>query len=194
MAEPAHKLVTVEEFLAFEGEGDRRYELVGGQVVMMAPPPNRHGRLVMRLGAALSTRLRRLCEPRAEAGILLPWSVHDFYVADLAVSCAPVTGDERWCPEPVLIAEILSPATTATDRGVKLVAYRRLPSVCHVPLLAGDRCAVEHYARAGPFWRLVDLGPGEVLRLQDLGVEILLDPLYEGLLPAESETVPISPA
>lgn len=194
MAEPARELVTVEAFLAFEGEGDRRYELVGGEIVMMAPPLDRHGRLVIRLGAALSAGLRRPCEPRAEAGILLPWSAHDFYVADLAVSCAVATGEERWCPEPVLIAEILSPATAALDRGVKLAAYRRLPSVRHVLLLAGDRCAVEHYARTGPFWRLVDLGPGDVLRLEDLGVEIPLDPLYEGLLAEEPGAGPAGPA
>jgi Uma2 family endonuclease len=183
MAEPARKLVTVDEFLAFEGEGDRRYELVGGEIVMMAPPLRAHGRLVARLAERLGAVLRRPCAAEVEAGILLPWSGHDFYVADLAVSCAPLTGDERWCPEPVLIAEVLSPSTAALDRGVKLVAYRRLPSVRHVLLLASDRCAVEHYARTGPFWRLFDLGPGEVLRLEDLGMEIPLDPLYEGLLP-----------
>lgn len=194
MAEPARQLVTVEEFLAFEGERDHRYELVGGAIVMMAPPVDRHGRLVVRLATALGTRLRRPCEPRAEAGILLPWSAHDFYLADLAVSCARPTGDERWCPEPVLIAEILSPATAPTDRGVKLVAYRRLPSVRHILLLAADRCAVEHYARAGPFWRLLDLGPGDALRLEDLAVEIPLDPLYEGLLTAAPEPGPAEPA
>ncbi len=193
MAEPARELVTVERFLAFEGEGDRRYELVGGEIVMMAPSLDRRGRLVARLGAAPSAGLRRPCEPRAEAGIRLPWSAHDFHVADLAVGCAAGTGEELWCPEPVLIAEFLSPASTATDRGVKLAAYRRLPSVRHVLLLAGDRCAVEHYARTGPFWRLVDLGPGDLLRLEDLGVEIPLDPLYEGLFVEEPGSGPAGP-
>ncbi len=181
----ARKLVDVAEFLAFEGEPDRRYELVRGEIVMMAPPMDRHGRLLVRLAATLAGGLRRPCEARVEAGILLPWSAHDFFVADLAVSCAAVTGDERWCPEPVLVAEILSPTSAAHDRSVKLPAYRRLASVRHVLLLAADRCAVEHYARSGPFWRLLDLGPGERIRLEELDLEIPLDGLYEGLLPDE---------
>ncbi len=194
MAEPARKLVTVEEFLAFEGEGDARYELVGGEIVMMAPPPRAHGRLAARLAHRLGAALRAPYAAEVEAGILLPWSAHDFYVADLAVSCAPVQGEERWCPEPVLIAEILSPTTAGADRGIKLPAYRRLPSVRHLLLLAADRCAVEHYARTGPFWRLLDLGPGDVLRLEDLAVEIPLEALYEGLLPEEPAAHPNPPA
>jgi len=190
MAEAARRLVTVADFLAFEGEGDRRYELVGGEIVMMAPPPRAQGRLAARLAHRLGGALRPPCAAEVEAGILLPWSAHDFFVADLAVSCTPVAGEERWCPEPVAIAEILSASTAAFDRGVKLPAYRRLPSVRHVLLLAADRCAVEHYARTGPFWRLVDLGPGDLLRLEDLAVEIPLDALYEGLLPEEPTAHP----
>ena len=194
MAEPARKLVTVAEFLAFEGEGDRRYELVGGEIVMMAPPVGAHGLLVARLAGALASALRRPCEPRAQAGIALPWSDTDFFVADLVVSCERADLREPHTRTPLLIAEVLSAATAARDRTVKLPAYRRLPSVRHVLLLAADRCAVEHYARTGPFWQLVDLGPGDVLRLEDLAVETPLDALYEGLLAEEPAAHPNPPA
>ena len=36
MAEPARKLVTVAEFLLFDGESDRRYQLFGGEIVMLS--------------------------------------------------------------------------------------------------------------------------------------------------------------
>lgn len=49
MAEAARTLVTVADFLAFEGEPDRRYELVGGELVTRAPPTGAHGLLVARL-------------------------------------------------------------------------------------------------------------------------------------------------
>jgi Uma2 family endonuclease len=37
MAKPAEKRWTVDEFLAWDDGTDRRYELVGGQIVAMAP-------------------------------------------------------------------------------------------------------------------------------------------------------------
>jgi Uma2 family endonuclease len=42
MAEPAEKRWTVEEFLAWDDGTDRRYELVAGQIVAMAPPSEAH--------------------------------------------------------------------------------------------------------------------------------------------------------
>lgn len=183
MSEAARTLVTVADFLAFEGEPDRRYELVGGEIVMTAPPTGAHGLLVARLARAFGEQLERPCEPRIEAGIALPWSDIDFFVADLVVSCERSDLGESRAKTPLVIAEVLSPSTLARDRTVKLVAYRRLSSVRHILLLHADRPSVEHCARAGSFWRLCDLGPGDVIRLEDLGVELAIDELYEGLLP-----------
>src|SRR4051794_18805426 len=189
MADPAGKLTTVEEFLRFDGLTDRRYQLFGGQIVMMAPPGRTHGVLAMRLGRALGNRLAPPCEPQGEAGILLPWTSQSFYVADLAVTCAP-PGPEQWCPDPVLIVEVLSPSTEADDRGVKLRAYRRLASVQDILLVASDRPAVEHYARAGESWTLTDLGPGDAVRLGSLGIELPVGELYAvfGREPGDTET------
>jgi Uma2 family endonuclease len=188
MAEPARKLVTVEEFLRFEGESDRRYQLFGGEIVMMAPPARIHGIIAARAVFALRSRLRAPCEPQNEAGILLPWTNQSFYVADLAVTCVPL-GPEQWCPDPVLIVEVLSPFTESDDRGVKLRAYRRLASVQDILLVASDRPAIEHFSRAGDRWVLTDLGPGDTIRLESLGIEIPLDELYTdlGLEPTEED-------
>ncbi len=41
MAEPAERHWAVEEFLAWDDGTDRRYELVDGQVVAVAPPCSR---------------------------------------------------------------------------------------------------------------------------------------------------------
>lgn len=180
MGEPAVKLMTVDEFLHWEDGTDRRFELIHGQPVMMAPPAPLHGALAMRMGRALGNRLQPPCEVLGEAGILLPWSGRNFYVADLAVSCTPL-GNELWCPDPVLIVEVLSPSTEALDRTVKLRAYRRLPSVQDILLVSSVEVAVEHYARAGDGWRFYDLGPGDTIRLAGLRIELPIDALYAGL-------------
>ena len=182
MGEPAvnSDRVTVAEFLSFEGERDVRYQLLDGLIVAMAPALRRHRVIAINVGAALHGRLRPPCLAESEAGILLPWSDGDYYVADVAVSCAPV-GGERWSPDPVLVVEVLSPSTEEEARVVKLRDYRRIPSVCDVLLIASTRAAVEHYARSGPFWRLQDLGPGDAIRLEALGIEVPVDEVYAGI-------------
>lgn len=180
MAEPARKLVTVAEFLRFEGEGDRRYQLIGGEIVMMAPRAPTHGALASSASRLIGNQLRGSCKTVSEAGITLPWSDTSYYVADVAVTCSPLAG-QPWCPDPVVIVEVLSPTTEAEDRGVKLPDYRRLASVQDILLVASDRVAVEHYARQGGQWLIADRGPGETVRLVGLPVELAVDELYAGL-------------
>lgn len=180
MAAPARKLVTVAEFLRFDGEGDRRYQLIGGEIVMMAPPSPTHGALASSVSRLIGNQLRRPCRTLSEAGITLPWSDTSFYVADVAVTCSPIAG-QSWCPDPVVVVEVLSPSTEAEDRGVKLPDYRRLASVQDILLVASDRVAVEHYARRGGQWVISDHGPGETVRLVGLPLEIPVDELYADL-------------
>ena len=180
MAEAARKLVTVAEFLRFEGESDRRYQLFGGAIVMMAPPSPTHGALAANVSRLIGNQLLRPCRTVSEAGITLPWSDMSFYVADVAVTCSPLAG-QSWCPDPVLIVEVLSPSTAAEDRGVKLPAYRRLASVQDILLLTSDRAAIEHYVRRGDRWELVDAGPDDVIRLGGLGIELPVGELYADL-------------
>jgi Uma2 family endonuclease len=96
-------------------------------------------------------------------------------------------GREQWCPDPVLIVEVLSPPTEADNRGVKLRAYRRLPSVQRILLLATDRPAVEHYAREGERWVVEDLGPDDLIRLAAFDVALPVGELYDGLPLEEAE-------
>ena len=181
MANLARKLMTVAEFADFDDGTDRRHELIGGEIVMMSPPLRRHRVLAARLARILNVRLRPPCEAEVEAGIVLPWTANDYYQADVAVSCTPV-GRELWCPDPVLIVEVLSDSTERKDRRVKLPAYRRLPSVLDILLVATDEALVEHYARAaGARWEVQDLKSGDVIRLAGLGIEFPLDELYAGL-------------
>lgn len=181
MANPARKLMTVAEFLEYDDGTDRRYELIGGEMVMMSPPARRHRVLAAQLAQLLNNRLRRPCRAEVEAGIVLPWSANEYFQADVAVSCAPV-GREVWCPDPLLIVEVLSDSTAWKDRGTKLPAYRRLPSVRDILLVATDQALVEHWAGvAGAKWEVQDLGPGGTVRLGGLGMALTIDELYADL-------------
>ena len=93
MAEPAEKRWTVEEFLAWDDGSDRRYELVDGRIVAMAPPSEAHAAIVINLGAELRSRLKPPCRVLGEAGVRLTDRGDTYYQADLVVTCTPPEQD-----------------------------------------------------------------------------------------------------
>ncbi len=182
MASNAPRRVTVDEFLAFEGERDTRYQLVRGVITAMAPARALHGEMVMRLGGRLGGALPAHCRVIAEAGIRPPDRNDTYWQADLVVNCRPRQPGEIYVEAPTLVIEVLSPSTEATDRLLKLADYRRMSSVQHILLVAIDAVAIEHWRRAGDLWQVRDLGPGDSLAIEDLGITIALDDLYADML------------
>jgi len=182
MASHVQHLMTVEEFLAFEGEGDTRYQLVRGVVTAMAPAQALHGELVARLASRLVAGLRPLCRVISEAGIKPVGRDDTYWQADLAVNCRPRQPGEIYLEAPSLVIEVLSPSTAAVDRTLKLDDYRAIPSVADIVLVATDRVAIEHWQRAGDVRQVRELGPGDTLQVDDLGVTVPLDALYADML------------
>jgi Uma2 family endonuclease len=146
MAEPAEKRWTVEEFLAWDDGTDRRHELVGGQIVAMAPPSEAHATIVINLGAELRSRLKPPCRVLAELGVRSPGREDSFYQFDLAVSSAQADPARPYVAEPELIVEVLSPSTALHDRGRKLDHYRQLPSINEILLVASEERRVQPLA------------------------------------------------
>jgi Uma2 family endonuclease len=187
MAEAAKRLCSVEEFLAFAGEGDTRYQLVRGVVTAMAPAQAVHGEMVMRLGARMMAALPRGCRVISEAGIKPPQRDDTYWQVDIAVTCRPREPGEIYLSDPVLVVEVLSPSTQATDRVFKLPDYRSMASVNHILLVSTEAVRIEHWRRAGDLWQVRDLGPGTVLEIAELGLRIALDELYADMLLDEGE-------
>jgi Uma2 family endonuclease len=187
MAEAAKRLWSVDEFLAFEGEPDTRYQLVRGQVTAIAPAQAVHGRLVARLARLIGNQLQRPCEPITEAGVK-PAHRHDsFWVADLAVNRTPLERGQIYLESPVLVIEVLSPSTQVTDRVFKLPDCRGMPGLGHILLVSTEAARGEHWRRAGELWQVRDLGPGAVFEIAEIGIEIALDELYADMLLEEGE-------
>ena len=182
MASNAPRRVDVDEFLAFEGEGDTRYQLVRGVITAMAPARLAHGRMAARLARLLGNQLRSPCEAITEAGVKPAHRDDTYWQADLVVSCSPTTPSQIYLTDPVLVMEVLSPSTEGTDRLLKLVDYRRMASVQHILLVSTDAVAIEQWQRAGDFWQVRELGPGDTLAVADLDISIPLDELYADML------------
>jgi len=106
---------------------DQKAEFICGEVVVHSPVTVRHNLVANRLATMLDiyTRRRGLGLLGREK-LLISLSRNDYepdivwFASDKAAQLLP---DQRRCPAPDFIAEVLSDSTEATDRGVKRVDY-----------------------------------------------------------------------
>jgi Uma2 family endonuclease len=193
MAEPAIRGMSIDEFLRWEDGSDTRYQLVDGYVVAMAPPMPAHGRLAARLAGAIDAALRTRppCFVQSEAGIVRSDRDDTCYVADLAVSCVPLRADDRLIKEPILILEVLSPSTAASDRQTKVTDYRRIASVQEILLIDSESVFAEILRRDGQRWITeIVQGPAAILSLGSVPLSIPMAELYEGIPLPEPQSRP----
>ncbi len=80
---------------------------------------------------------------------------------------------------PILLGEVLSPATEAYDRGDKWASYQAVPTLRYFLLLSVDRARVELYTREGGGWHYeAHEGFDAAIVLPDLSVSLALADLY----------------
>ena len=132
MATLAKHLVTVEEFLAIEFDGDARFELDNGVIRMMAGSTVAHSRIQGNVLFALRMKLRGSgCEPFGpDTGV----QAHGFSLRypDVSVFCgrsSPENDRLRALDDPKLVVEVLSPSTRDEYIKVKLPEYRNITSL-----------------------------------------------------------------
>jgi Uma2 family endonuclease len=131
--------MTVPEFLSWADarngeEAKRRFELVRGQIVAMAPERLEHSRAKLRAATALDAAVRQAgvnCEAFVDGpGVAIDNDT--CYEPDALVACGERgAGDSMLAPNPVIVVEVLSPSTRDIDKTVKLADYFRVPGLSH---------------------------------------------------------------
>jgi len=192
MAEPAYRRLSYQDYLALERRTDQRHEYLDGVVRAMAGGTVRHSALKSRLlGEVYRALGDRPCQPfdsdlkvHIEASGL-------FTYPDLTVVCGPLErspADRHALTNPRVIFEVLSPGTEAYDRGQKFVHVQQAPSLTHYVLVSTTLQQIEVFQRTEQGWLYTRVDAGS-LSLPDIGLEVELDRLYDGLPedPAEED-------
>jgi Uma2 family endonuclease len=183
MAQVKEKLWTLEEFLAFDDGTDTSYQLFEGRIVAMNPLLRGHAGLVGRLVRIIGDQLRPPCEVYPEAGIVPVGRRHSWYKADLVVTCTPGNHKDPFIAEPVLVAEVLSPTTSATDFNRKLPDYQQIPSMRDILLVSSMERLVRHWRWEPDGWAEQASRGSDTVRLSGLPVAIAMADLYDRILP-----------
>ncbi len=151
MASAPLKRMTVDEFLVWaETQPERRFELVHGQPIAMSPERARHAEAKAEIYVALRNAIHRAALPChvLPDGMTVRIDDETAFEPDALIYCGPrVDGDEVEVPNPIIVVEVLSPATAKYDTGAKLAGYFQVPSVQHYLIVDPASRLIVHHAR-----------------------------------------------
>lgn len=131
----AHRKVGYDEYMALVDSSDQRFELIGGEVYLLASPSFKHQIVVGEIAGIFHLFFKgKRCRP-----VTAPLDIRLFGFAtkfeedpnvvqpDLAVICDPdkVSAEGRYEGVPTLVAEVLSPSTRGKDMAAKLNLYMK---------------------------------------------------------------------
>jgi Uma2 family endonuclease len=178
MASAAEKLLSLDEFLAWEREQPERHEFDGLAVVAMTGASMAHVKITMNLAFALREGLRGTgCRPlSSDAKVIAGGSVR---YPDVVVTCQPTADKDEVVPEPVLIIEVLSPSTERIDHGRKKLDYFATASIRQYAIVEQDERLVDLYTRTDLGWINEVISGDKTLNLSSIGVVLSLDAIYE---------------
>jgi Uma2 family endonuclease len=175
------KPMSLADFLEWEERQPIRHEFDGVAPEAMTGGTIGHAGIQRNLARALGNRLSG--KPCQFFGSDLKIRVAGDHIRypDGIVVCTPLDRTATVAHDPVVIFEVLSPSTASTDRIVKAREYQATSSVQRYVMLEQDRVGATVYARAGDSWTFDILPEGAVLAMPEIGIEVPLAELYEGL-------------
>jgi Uma2 family endonuclease len=168
------------QFLAWEEKQPLRYEFDGFQPVAMTGGTAAHAGIQRNLAIAVGGWLRAgPC--RFYGSDLKIETANGFRYPDGFVVCSPVARNATVVRDPVVIFEVLSESTAGIDLVTKNQEYSASPSVQRYIVLTQDAVGGTMFERVATDWVGHLLGADSVLRMPEIGIELPLAELYDGV-------------
>jgi Uma2 family endonuclease len=183
MQPSAIQTISPERFFAWVVSQDERFELVEGEIVMMAGAGRRHDRIVVNLTAAVHAQVRDGPCQTFTSDTYISTSPSTRRMADLGVDCGKLDEDSLTADRPALVIEVLSPTTGGFDVTVKLAEYQSLPSMDYILFVDTEMPTAHLYFRDkdGRWEDRVVKGLNAAIDLPKLNVVLKLAEIYDGL-------------
>jgi len=179
--------ISVAQFWEMEEKSDIRHEYLNGRVYAMAGGTPNHATVIFNFSVAIGIRLRgNPCSGSSNDQLVKIERSGLRTYPDVLVACPPKRFDEdepNALLNPRLIVEVASPSTQNYDRREKWAHYRQISELRDYLLVSSDRVHVEHFTlNEQNQWILwTGIEREDILGVPELGLEIPLDEIYEGL-------------
>jgi Uma2 family endonuclease len=169
-------------FITWENQRKARYELIGGEVRLIAGGNRAHDLVAGNILTASHVALRgRDCDVHgSNLKVVSPAGMVTY--PDVFVRCGPLADEAIECADPVVVFEVLSPSTRSEDLVRKRWAYQAIPTLSHLVYADAARVEVEVATRApdGRWWSVFANRIAEQLRLEGIGIDLALGDVYAG--------------
>jgi Uma2 family endonuclease len=177
-------LITPQEYLALEREAEYKSEYYKGEVFAFAGASLRHNLIAANFLATIHAQLRGgPCSSfSSDMRIAVPKTPHYTY-ADVVVVCGQPQLDDDFKDNllnPIVIIEVLSPATESYDRGKKFESYQRIVSLMEYVLVCQDRPRDEQFLRQPDGrWLYSETSAEGSINLTSINCELSLNEIYD---------------
>lgn len=182
----AAKLLTPEEYLAFERKSKTKHEYFAGRLVEMAAGATRAHNLIV--SNVIFVFMRQL---RGRSGEVYPSEIrvkvpatglYTYPDVTVVATEARLEDPERdILLNPTIIVEVLSDSTENYDRGEKFHSYRTIESLQEYVMIAQDSYHIEHYVRQpNGQWLLSEATTlAETIHLPTIACDLPLADVYD---------------
>ncbi len=172
---------TPSDFLAWDQTQTIRHEYFHGEVFAMAGGSDNHATVIGNVYVSLRAHLKGTpCRVFMQDVKLNVEQANSYFYPDVFVTCSERDAKQRLIKsEAKLVIEVLSPSTTAFDRGHKFEAYRSMPSLQEYVLIDPEAQTAEVYRRSSnEEWILRAFPVGQGLSLQSVDLTITAVDLF----------------
>lgn len=174
---------TQEEFFPWAEQQDAGYEFDGCRPVAIAGWTAGHSRIGVNLTNALDKRLRGgPCEVlRLGAGVETINKAVRY--PDVLVTCSNVNGTAHLASDVLVVFEVAGPGSDVVDRITKVREYAVVQSIRRYVITESSGIGLTLLERAAPDqpWQATALTREDSLRMPEIGIEIPVSEIYEGL-------------
>jgi Uma2 family endonuclease len=176
--------ISPQDYLDIERQSQIRHEYRYGLVYAMAGGTDNHDRIALNLLTLVNLHLSSTTDCRFHSGnVKVNYQDQYYYYPDAFVTCDPRDRQDRYLKRhPKLIAEVLSPSTSAFDQGEKFKDYQKLETLEEYVLINQESQRVECRRRnALGIWETTIYETGDRVTLQSINLEFAIVDLYRGI-------------
>lgn len=168
-----------------EAQDEGRFQLIGGEIVAMAPERVEHSHVKFQAAKALEAAIVRAKLPcRAFVdGVAVKIDDATVFEPDALVNCgAPIPRGSLIAPNPVIVVEVISPTSTRRDLALKFTNYFRHPGVQHyLVVVLENRTVIQHSRAEGDTLRTRIAAMGDEVTFDPPGISVAVSDLFADL-------------
>jgi Uma2 family endonuclease len=182
MAQRKYLFMSVEDYLILNRNSkDMRYEYLNGDVRMLAGGSPDHSIIIANLTAAIKGPLKGNPCRVYNSDVQLKLSERRYVFPDITISCDERDKNQKETIHyPLVVVEVLSPTTEATDRGKKAAYYRACPTIQEYVMVDSEEVFVEVHRREEGRWTINIFEPADTITLESLSIQFPIEDAYEG--------------